>query len=86
MPHYKCVACRTRLYHAGAPLPDLVCDVCDGCGSALEPVGRLDEVVGFRFAGSPTTRLEDDHWTRGGGGLEAASLALAPPNRLETLT
>jgi hypothetical protein len=47
MPHFKCVACKTRLYSAAGPV-DLVGDLCPGCGSLLEPVGQLAEVVGFR--------------------------------------
>ena len=47
MPHYKCVACKTRLYSAGRPT-DLVGDLGPGCGSLLESVGNLAEVVGFR--------------------------------------
>ncbi len=46
MPHYKCVACKTRL-HTGTPA-DLVGDLCPECGSLLEPVGELAEVLGFR--------------------------------------
>jgi hypothetical protein len=47
MPHFKCVACKTRLYSAAAPA-DLVGDLCPGCGSLLEPVGALAEIVGFQ--------------------------------------
>ena len=47
MPHFKCVACKTRLYSAPAPA-DLVGDLCPGCGSLLEPVGELAEIVGFQ--------------------------------------
>jgi hypothetical protein len=47
MPHFKCVACKTRLYSAAGPA-DLVGDLCPGCGSLLEPVGELAEIVGFR--------------------------------------
>jgi hypothetical protein len=47
MPHYKCVACKTRLHYAGTP-PELVGDLCPECGSLLEPVGELAEIVGFR--------------------------------------
>jgi hypothetical protein len=47
MPHFKCVACKTRLYSAAGP-DDLVGDLCPGCGSLLEPVGELAEIVGFR--------------------------------------
>lgn len=47
MPHFKCVACKTRLYSAASP-PDPVGDLCPQCGSLLEPVGALSELVGFR--------------------------------------
>jgi hypothetical protein len=47
MPHFKCVACKTRLYSAAASA-DLVGDLCPDCGSPLEPVGELAEIVGFR--------------------------------------
>ena len=47
MPHYKCEGCKTRLYSAALP-PDPVGDLCAGCGSPLEPVGELTEIVGFR--------------------------------------
>ncbi|HME66996.1 MAG TPA: hypothetical protein VKG61_19065 [Streptosporangiaceae bacterium] len=47
MPHYKCVACRTRLFNAGGP-SELVGDLCPQCGALLEPVGRLSEILGFR--------------------------------------
>jgi hypothetical protein len=47
MPHFKCVACKTRLYSAAGP-DDMVGDLCPGCGSLLEPVGNLAEIVGFR--------------------------------------
>jgi hypothetical protein len=46
VPHFKCLACKTRLYRpaSGADPGDL----CPGCGSLLEPVGELAEIVGFR--------------------------------------
>jgi hypothetical protein len=47
MPHYKCLACKTRLYSAGNPA-ELVGDLCPDCGVLLEPVGELAEVIGFR--------------------------------------
>jgi hypothetical protein len=47
MPHFKCVACKARLYSAAGPA-DLVGDLCPGCGSLLEPVDELAEIVGFR--------------------------------------
>jgi hypothetical protein len=47
MPHFKCVGCKTRLYSAAAPA-DLVGDLCPECGSPLEPVHELAEIVGFQ--------------------------------------
>ena len=47
MPHSKCVACKIRLYSAGAPA-ELTAELCPACGAPLEPVGSLAEVVGFR--------------------------------------
>jgi hypothetical protein len=47
MPHFKCVACKTRLYSTASPA-DPVGDLCPGCGSLLEPVSELGEIVGFR--------------------------------------
>jgi hypothetical protein len=47
MPHYKCVACRTRLQVWGSPT-ELVRDLCPECGSRLEPVAELGELVGLR--------------------------------------
>jgi len=44
---HKCQVCRTRLYCAETPA-DVVGDLCPGCGSLLEPVGELAEIVGFR--------------------------------------
>jgi hypothetical protein len=47
MPHYKCVACRTRLQVWGSPT-ELVKDLCPECGSRLEPAAELGELVGLR--------------------------------------
>jgi hypothetical protein len=47
MLHFKCLACRMRLHSPAGP-EDLVGDLCPGCGSLLEPVGELAEIVGFR--------------------------------------
>jgi hypothetical protein len=67
MPHLKCQPCRNRLYRAGSG--DQVGDLCPACGSLLEPVGELAEVVGFRLirfaeradgaASSPYQRIAD---------------------------
>jgi hypothetical protein len=48
MPHYKCVTCTTRLMTAGGSP-----GTCEGCGSVLEPVGGLSEIVGYRLVQSP---------------------------------
>ncbi len=47
MPHFKCVPCQARLYRLTFPA-DLVGELCPGCGSLLEPVDELAEVVGFQ--------------------------------------
>lgn len=70
MPHFKCVACRTRLYSAAAPA-DLVGDLCPSCGSLLEPVGELAEIVGFQAI----RRIDDG----GGFGPDAVAQAAALP-------
>lgn len=47
MPHYKCEACKARLYVSGKAA-ELVGDLCPECGSLLEPVAELTELVGYR--------------------------------------
>jgi hypothetical protein len=47
MPHLKCAACKLRL-DAAASRTDTVGDLCPGCGSLMDPVVDLAEVVGFR--------------------------------------
>jgi hypothetical protein len=47
MPRFKCVACKTRLSSSADP-SDPVGDLCPECGSLLEPVSELSEVVRFR--------------------------------------
>ncbi len=47
MPHYKCGACRARLYVPEEPA-ELVGDLCPECGSLLEPIADLVQLVGFR--------------------------------------
>jgi len=62
MPHLKCEPCRNRLYRAGSG--DQVGDLCPACGSLLEPVGELAEVVGFRLirsADSPDGAASGPH-------------------------
>jgi hypothetical protein len=59
MPHLKCVGCKSRLYRAGTPA-DLNGDLCPGCGSPLEPVGELAEIVGFRSVTSRDSAADGD--------------------------
>ena len=44
MPHYKCVTCTTRLRAASGSEGS-----CERCGSVLEPVAALSEIVGYRL-------------------------------------
>ena len=52
MPHFKCLACKTRLQSTESPA-DLIGDLCPVCGSLMEPVGDLGEIVGYRVIESP---------------------------------
>ena len=47
MAHFKCLACETRL-HSTDGRADPIGDLCPVCGSLLEPVGDLSEIVGYR--------------------------------------
>jgi hypothetical protein len=47
MPHFKCEACKARLDGSGRSV-ELVGDLCPECGSPLEPVTELTQLVGFR--------------------------------------
>ena len=55
MHHYKSVACRARL-HVSRKSAEFVGDLCPECGSVLEPVTELTQLVGFR---SITSRNSD---------------------------
>jgi hypothetical protein len=70
MPHFKCVTCRTRLFTAGEPA-----DVCDGCGSAFEPVAELLEIVGYRAITSPVPST-GPRWVDDEGLAAAVAIAL----------
>ena len=86
MPHFKCLACKGRLYGS----PNMPVEACPGCGATLQPVGELSEIVGFRLleahevhAAAGARRLADrvDE-------MRALGAALSAPdprsNRLET--
>ena len=47
MLHFKCVACKTHLQSTESRA-DLIGDLCPICGSLLESVGDLGEIVGYR--------------------------------------
>jgi hypothetical protein len=72
MPHFKCEGCRTRLYSAAARA-DLVDDLCPGCGSLLEPVGELTEIVGFQSVKRVDYPFDSEL-------AVAEAIALTPPN------
>ncbi len=80
MPHYKCDACRIRL-HPPVDRSDRVSDLCPECGSLLDPIADLAQLVGFRLIAvpdradpvdTPAPWLDDDE-PRGG------AVALPPP-------
>jgi|SRR5258706_9798182 hypothetical protein len=73
MPHLKCTTCRTRLDTGERP-PDLDDDLCPGCGSLLQPVGGLAEVVGYRLTHFGDDPNGDD--ASGASGRIAARVAL----------
>ena len=52
MAHLKCLACKTRLQGTESPA-DLIGDLCPVCGSLMEPVGDLGEIVGYRVIETP---------------------------------
>jgi hypothetical protein len=81
MPHFKCVACRARLYSAAGP-DDVVGEICPGCGSLFEPVDDLAEIVGFRAIKSRDSAADDaGRWLDDGGsfGPDAVADAIALP-------
>ena len=47
MAHLKCLACETRL-RSTESRADPIGDLCPDCGSLLEPVGDLGEIVRYR--------------------------------------
>ena len=55
MPDFKCAACRIRIRQAG----DVAADPCPDCGSPLQPVGELAEVVGFRSVTTGDRQVDD---------------------------
>jgi hypothetical protein len=64
MPHFKCLACKTRRRSTENPA-DPIGDLCTVCGSLLEPVGDLGEIVGYRVI---ETRGSTSHRGASGAG------------------
>src|SRR5436309_7509543 len=64
MPHYKCEPCKARLSVSGTSA-ELDGDLCPECGSLLEPVTELTQLVGFRSITSretePATEESESH-------------------------
>lgn len=80
MPHYKCDACRIRL-HPPRTRVDRVSDLCPECGSLLDPVADLAQLIGFRLIASqrdadPAAAAAD--WPDPDE-AKAAAIALPPP-------
>jgi hypothetical protein len=59
MSDFKCVACRIRTRHTG-DTPRSAGDPCPKCGSPLELVGELAEVVGYRPVGTADRLVDSD--------------------------
>jgi hypothetical protein len=62
MPHFKCLPSETRLYSAESQA-DPIGHLCPVCGSLLEPVGDLGEIVGYRVI-----ETRDSAWHSGASG------------------
>jgi len=90
MSHLKCVVCRIRV-RAYEPTAGEVGELCPLCGSLLEPVQRLSELLGLqerrwedrdKLAADPdASRWLDDGGSVSLEGVVAAALAPPPPPR-----
>jgi hypothetical protein len=77
MPHLKCQPCRARFSAADA-LPGAR---CTSCGTILQPVESLEELVGFRWqSGRDDLRRIDVGWDDDGWSEIAQAVALPPPD------
>ena len=59
MPHFKCLPCKTRLYSTESQA-DPIGHVCPVCGSLLEPVRDLAEIVGYGAIETPGSTWHSD--------------------------
>jgi hypothetical protein len=73
MPHLKCVMCRIRVRGLESPAGG-VGELCPGCGSLLEPVRNLSELVGLQER--RVAQVTDDSFSVF---PEALAVALARP-------
>ena len=65
MPHLKCEPCRGRVHDVGGD--DQAGGACPECGSLLEPVGDLSELVGLKLLRSATASADaaEPSWQQG---------------------
>lgn len=88
MPHLKCTACGIRLHSRGSTAGG-VGELCPACGSLLEPVVKLSELVGLQVFHRDPDESEPEadagRWLDDGGSFfpEAVAQALARPDRPE---
>jgi hypothetical protein len=85
MPHLKCVVCRIRVRGYQSPTGE-VDELCPVCGSLLEPVQHLSELLGLqerKWEDNSERAADDDasRWFDDGGSVspEAVAKALALP-------
>lgn len=58
MPHLKCEPCSSRVYAVDGDDP--AGGACPECGSLLEPVGELSELVGLKLLRPATAPAADE--------------------------
>ena len=66
MPHAKCLHCRSRVW-CDLPADEPPATLCPGCGSELEAVSDLSELVGLRSLGARPKNshlMTSDHFER----------------------
>jgi hypothetical protein len=79
VPYFKCVPCKIRVSESGASTAHTD-GACPDCGSRLEPVAELTEVVGFRSPNLLDLSVppgQIDRWLDEGGSLGAEPVAEA---------
>ena len=63
MTYFKCVRCKIRVSSAELGSDLMPASTCPNCGTGLQPVRRLAEVIGFRSPGLDE-RLRPEHVAR----------------------